>query len=97
MSIDQRELALTDRGEAPSGQRSGEAGPTARGEAGSGDNDLMSQIVERGNLARALKRVPQNQGCAGGDGMTVDELVPYPRATWRDFARNCSRVATSRA
>lgn len=76
------ELALEARGEAPQGQRSGEAGPTARGAERSGDDDLMSRVVERSNLARALKRVRQNQGSAGIDGMTVDELVPYLRAHW---------------
>ena len=42
----------------------------------------MERIVERSNLARALKRVRQNQGSAGVDGMTVDELVPYLRDHW---------------
>jgi group II intron reverse transcriptase/maturase len=42
----------------------------------------MEQVVERGNLARALKRVRRNQGSAGIDGMTVDELVPYLREQW---------------
>ena len=76
------ELALEAWGEAPQGQRSGEAGPTARGIGRSGDDDLMSRVVERSNLARALKRVRQNQGSAGIDGMTVDELVPYLRDHW---------------
>jgi group II intron reverse transcriptase/maturase len=82
MSIDQMELALPDRGEAPTGQRSGEAGPTARGDERSGNDDLMDWVVERSNLARALKRVRQNKGSAGVDGMTVDELVPYLRGHW---------------
>ncbi len=42
----------------------------------------MSSIVERSNLARALQRVRQNQGSAGVDGMTVDELLPYLRERW---------------
>jgi RNA-directed DNA polymerase len=81
-AIDQMELALEARGEAPHGQRSGEARPTARGPERSGDGDLMARIVERSNLARALKRVRQNQGSAGIDGMTVDELGPYLRTHW---------------
>jgi len=84
-SIEQIELPLERRGEAPSGQRSGEATSTAQGPARSGTDDrmeLMDQIVERSNLARALKRVRQNQGSAGIDGMTVDELVPYLRDHW---------------
>lgn len=42
----------------------------------------MSRVVERSNLARALKRVRQNNGSAGIDGMTVDALVPYLREHW---------------
>lgn len=42
----------------------------------------MAQIVERSNLARALTRVRRNQGSAGIDGMTVDELGPYLRDRW---------------
>jgi RNA-directed DNA polymerase len=82
MSIDQIELPLEGRGEAPRVARSGEATSTAQGLERSGDDDLMSRVVERSNLARALKRVRQNKGSAGIDGMTVDELVPYLREHW---------------
>ena len=82
MSIDQMELPLEGRGEAPRAARRGEAGPTAHGLERSGDGDLMDRIVERSNLARALKRVRQNRGSAGIDGMTVDELAPYLRDHW---------------
>src|SRR5438094_5540430 len=83
--IDQMELALEATGEARQGQRSGEAGPTAGGDERSGTDDpmnLMDRIVERRNLARALKRVRQNQGSAGSDGMTVGELGPYLQQHW---------------
>jgi group II intron reverse transcriptase/maturase len=73
---------LEATGEARQGQRSGEAGSTAHGTERSGDDDLMARIVERSNLARALKRVRQNQGSAGSDGMTVGELLPYLRQHW---------------
>lgn len=86
ISIEQMELALGDRGEAPTAQRSGEARPTTQGAGRSGADDrdalLMEQIVERSNLARAFKRVRQNAGSAGIDGMTVDELLPYRRDHW---------------
>ena len=82
MSSDQLELPLAGRGEAPRGRRSGEAASTAQGSERSGDDDLMSQVVERSNLARALKRVRQNKGSAGIDGMTVDALVPYLHEHW---------------
>ncbi len=79
----QMELPLEGRGEAPRAERCGEAGPTARGPERSGDDALLlEQVVERSNLARAFKRVRQNQGSAGSDGMTVDELGPYLRHHW---------------
>ena len=82
MSIEQMELPLTTWGEAPARERSGDADPTPHGPAHPGDDDLMTAIVERGNLVRALKRVRRNQGSAGIDGMTVDELPSYLRAHW---------------
>ncbi len=82
ISIVQMELPLEERGATSPGQRSGEAGPTAHGAERSGDDDVMSRVVERSNLARAWKRVRQNRGSAGSDGMTVDELLPYLRAHW---------------
>ena len=85
MAIEQMELPLENRGEAPTGERRGEAEPTVRGSGHSGADDLedlMAQVVERANLARALKRVRRNQGSAGTDGMTVDELRPYLRDHW---------------
>ena len=82
MTIDQMELPLESRGEAPRAERRGEAEPTARGPERSGDDDLMTAIVERSNLARALKRVRRNQGSPGIDGMTVEELGPYLRDHW---------------
>lgn len=81
-AVEQTELPLEGRGEAPRGERRDEAGPTAQEPERSGDDDLMAQVVERGNLARALKRVRRNQGRAGIDGMTVDELVPHLRDHW---------------
>jgi retron-type reverse transcriptase len=81
-SSDQLELALTATGEARTRQRSGEAGLTAHGTERSGADDLMALVVERSNLARALKCVRQNQGSAGSDGMTADELLPYLRQHW---------------
>ncbi len=82
MSIEQMELPLGVGGEASGIERCGEAGPTPRGTERSGADDLMAVVVERSNLARALKRVRQNEGSAGSDGMTVDELVPYLREHW---------------
>jgi group II intron reverse transcriptase/maturase len=80
---EQLELALEARGEAPHGQRSGEAPTTSGGDGGSGaDHRLMEQVVERANALAAQKRVKQNKGGPGVDGMTVGELSPYLATHW---------------
>ena len=42
----------------------------------------MEQVVERGNVKAALKRVRQNKGSPGIDGMTVEELPTYLVEHW---------------
>jgi group II intron reverse transcriptase/maturase len=42
----------------------------------------MEAVVERGNARAALKRVQQNQGSPGGDGMTVEDLPGHLREHW---------------
>ena len=46
---------------------------------------LLARMLERGNLQRALKRVRQNKGAPGIDGMTVDELPGYLRHHWPEI------------
>jgi RNA-directed DNA polymerase len=79
----QVELPLECRGEAPNVQRSGEAGPATSENERSGIDHLMERVVERDNLKAALKRVRQNKGSPGVDGMTVDELPAYLVENWR--------------
>ena len=80
---EQLELALDSRGEAPRSQCSGEAPTTSGGDDGSGgDHRLMEQVVERANALAALKRVKQNKGGPGVDGMTVDDLTPHLAMHW---------------
>jgi hypothetical protein len=55
----QLELPFAGRGEAPRGERSGEARRVARGDERSGTGPLMEQVVERGNAKAALRRVKQ--------------------------------------
>ncbi|MSR36960.1 MAG: group II intron reverse transcriptase/maturase [Gemmatimonadetes bacterium] len=80
----QWELLPEDRGEAPNVGQSGEAGRAARGEerSGVGHERLMELVVERENCRKAFKRVRQNKGSPGGDGMTVEELPEHLRAHW---------------
>ena len=71
----QLELPLEDRGEAPRVEGSGEAGTVAHGDERSGSEHLlMEEVVGRANLVGALKRVRQNKGSPGIDGMSVEEL-----------------------
>jgi len=42
----------------------------------------MEAVVERRNLQAALKRVKQNKGSPGIDGMTVDQLSGHLREHW---------------
>jgi RNA-directed DNA polymerase len=78
----QAELALEARGETPHGQRSGEAKTAMNGNGSSGTATLMERVAERRNLEAALKRVKQNKGSPGVDGMTVDELPKYLAENW---------------
>jgi RNA-directed DNA polymerase len=75
-------LPLEGRGDAPRGQRSGEASSAVSGNARPGTNRLMEEVVERGNAKAALKRVKQNKGSPGVDGMTVDELPKHLAENW---------------
>jgi hypothetical protein len=82
MTNEQFELPLASRGEAPREKRSGEATSAAHGDERSGLDSplLMERVIEGGNLRRALKRVQQNEGSPGVDGLTVDELPRAPRS-----------------
>ena len=45
----------------------------------------MEQVVARANALAALRRVKQNRGRPGVDGMTVDELTPYLVTHWESI------------
>ncbi|GAH58326.1 unnamed protein product, partial [marine sediment metagenome] len=42
----------------------------------------MEKVVEKENMKRALKRVEQNKGASGVDGMEVGELRSYLKKNW---------------
>lgn len=71
-----------DRGEAPKGRRGGEVRAAGGGDGGSGREDLLLEVLARDNMRAALRRVKQNGGSAGVDGMTVEALPDYLRQHW---------------
>lgn len=79
----QAELPLQGRGEAPRVERSGEVSAAASRDAhlGSGHR-LMERVVEAGNVKAALRRVKQNGGSPGLDGMRVGELATWLVTGW---------------
>lgn len=82
-SIEQMELPLESWGEASRTERSGEATSAMPGPERSGlEYALMERVLEGGNLRRALKRVQQNGGSPGVDGLTVEELPAYLKRHW---------------
>jgi RNA-directed DNA polymerase len=46
---------------------------------------MWERVWERQNLFAALKRVEQNGGAPGIDGMTVEELRPYLKEHWMEI------------
>ena len=50
------------------------------------NQQLLEMILERANMWAALKRVRQNKGAPGVDGMTVDQA-----GRWRTVVRHSSR------
>jgi RNA-directed DNA polymerase len=63
-----------------------EASPAGDGNERSGTkgaaNGLMELVCERQNCLAALKRVRQNKGSPGIDGMTVEELPAFLKLHW---------------
>jgi RNA-directed DNA polymerase len=47
--------------------------------------ELMEEICERENLKRAMKRVKENKGAPGIDGMKVEELPGYLKRRWPEI------------
>lgn len=45
-------------------------------------NPDMEEVLNRENMARALKRVKANKGAAGVDEMAVEDLEPYLKEHW---------------
>ena len=54
---------------------------------------LWEQFLSRGNLAEALRRVEQNAGAPGIDGMSTEELRPWLHRPLAGGPLSCSRRA----
>jgi len=78
----QLELSLGGKGEAPMPRRSVEALTAAHGNERSRNDGLMERVVEEGNVKAAVRRVRQNKGSPGMDGMSVEELPRHLEGNW---------------
>jgi group II intron reverse transcriptase/maturase len=81
-SGEQLELPFEGAGEAREASGSGEVLRATRGDERSGTGRLIEEVVEKTNLKAALRRVKQNRGGPGIDGMTVGELADYLKREW---------------
>jgi len=81
-SKNNQELPTVDRGETSGDDRSVEAKSAAHGTERPGASGLMEAALTRSNLQAALKRVKQNKGSPGIDGMTVEDLPDHLRVHW---------------
>jgi RNA-directed DNA polymerase len=56
--------------------------PWAKGSPVPEQAQLMERVVERSNMQMAYRRVKQNKGASGVDGMSVEQLGDFLRAHW---------------
>ena len=77
-------LELVERGETPVSSYQGAEPFVAKlaPESPALTEQLMEEVCDRGNLVRAWKRVRQNKGSPGVDGMTIDDTKDYLREHW---------------
>jgi len=78
----QLELAFGDRGEAPRADTSGQAPTVVTDRDDPATSLLLERVLERPNMVRAWKRVKQNGGSPGTDGMTVKDLRVWLDENW---------------
>ncbi|MCC7143637.1 MAG: group II intron reverse transcriptase/maturase [Candidatus Eisenbacteria bacterium] len=79
---EQLELPFEGRGEAPSVERSVETSTAPQEKEGSGASGVMERAVSRPNMLAAYKRVRENKGSPGIDGMTVEALPAWLQEHW---------------
>lgn len=79
---EQLELPFERRSEAPRVGRSVETSMAPGEKESSGTSGLMERVVSRSNMRAAYKRVRENKGSPGIDGMTVEELPNWLWEYW---------------
>lgn len=70
-------------GEAGEGLRREQTAAASDGNECSGTGLLMERVLARPNMLQALKRVRQNRGAPGVDGMTVDTIKGWLIQHWK--------------
>ena len=60
-------------------------------ERDSAQPELLEEILEKGNLSRAFKRVKANKGAPGIDGITVEETGAYLRENQKELIERIRR------
>lgn len=83
----QMKLPFEKAGGARGVGRSEETSTAGRGNESPGAQGLMAEVLAPRNLHDAQKRVRQNKGGPGVDGMTVDELPGYLDEHWERIRR----------
>jgi RNA-directed DNA polymerase len=82
-TLDKRTTGQTKEVKLPGTEQRAEVTPARDKEQAS--TEVWERIMERENLLTALKRVEQNGGAPGIDGMTVGELKPYLKEKWLEI------------
>ena len=77
----QAERIVEGRGEATSQGISDETSLPRQESEGAG-RDLLMQVLARGNMQRAWKRVKANKGAAGVDGLDIAQTGQYLKHAW---------------
>jgi hypothetical protein len=83
------------KGEPQLAVASDEASSAGHIQEGSGQVDLLQQVLLRGNLVKAWKHVKANKGSAGIDGLTIEQTTEYLKTHWYNSGRVAWRTVSA--